>query len=68
MIIHGTVYKDGYRRLEIVELRRRDCPYCNFWACARPDLRHHIKNKHPGLPQYRRRPKEGWYDQSIDNG
>lgn len=70
MIIHGTVYKniDGevyHRRYEYIGLRHiRNCPYCNWWFTRRPDLRRHIKNEHQALPQYRRRPKEDWYDQS----
>ncbi len=74
MIIHGTVYKnaDGvvYRRnLECIGLGHiRSCPHCNYWFTRRPDLRRHIQDNHPALPQYRRRPKEGWYDQSTSNG
>ena len=49
-------------------LHVRCCSHCTFWTTDRPSLRKHIRDEHPTLPQYRRRPKEGWYDQSTGNG
>ena len=48
-------------------LHVRECPYCNYWFSWRPGLRNHIRDEHPNLPQYRRRTKVGWYDQSTNN-
>ncbi len=42
-------------------LNARSCPHCRFWTQGRPYLRRHIRDEHPTLPQYRRRPKPGHY-------
>ena len=42
-------------------LHPRFCPHCGFWTQGRPFLRRHIRDEHPTLPQYRRRPTADWY-------
>lgn len=43
-------------------LKAHCCPHCGFWTQGRPYIRRHIRDKHPTLPQYRRRPKPGHYE------
>ncbi len=47
--------------LRVFSPSQRTCPYCTWFTTSRPLLRAHIRNQHPTLPQYMRRPPSGHY-------